>query len=186
MRNGNGGPHFRCTLSNTKNFMKRILLTGLSGVGKSTVIDKLAAHGYKAIDLDDAAFSQWIEVDDELAKAAGEPVEPGRDWVWRADRVRLVLAMEDADVLFVSGTAANMRQFLSQFDHVVLLSAPPEVIVERLRTRTTNTYGKRPDEVARVLGLIESVEPLLCRAADHEIDTGATLDEVVASVLRLV
>jgi hypothetical protein len=58
--------------------------------------------------------------------------------------------------------------------------------VERLRTRTTNPYGKRPDEVARVLGLVERVEPLLRRASGHEIDTSVPLEEVVAVLLRLV
>lgn len=97
-----------------------------------------------------------------------------------------LLSTEDADVLFVSGCAANMGKFLPQFDHVVLLTAPAAVIIERLRTRTNNVYGKRPDEVARVLGLMETVEPLLRRVADHEIDTSVSLDDVVANLLRLV
>ena len=33
--------------------MKRVLLTGMSGTGKSTVINELAARGYKAVDIDD-------------------------------------------------------------------------------------------------------------------------------------
>lgn len=97
-----------------------------------------------------------------------------------------LLATEDAEVLFLSGCAANMKKFLPQFDHVVLLSAPTDVILQRLATRTTNTYGKRPEEVTRVLDLVETVEPLLRSAADHEIDTSAELDEVVGKVLRLV
>lgn len=32
--------------------MKRVLLTGMSGTGKSTVIDKLAEGGYRAVDTD--------------------------------------------------------------------------------------------------------------------------------------
>lgn len=33
--------------------MKRVLLTGMSGTGKSSVIEALAALGYKAVDTDD-------------------------------------------------------------------------------------------------------------------------------------
>lgn len=94
-------------------------------------------------------------------------------------------ASADADILFLAGCAANMRAFLPQFDLVILLSAPADVIVERLATRTTNHYGKRPDEVARVLGLMQTVEPLLRHAANHEINTSAPLDAVVATILRL-
>jgi shikimate kinase len=156
----------------------------MSGTGKSTVIDELAARGYQAVDVDSPEYSEWVEVP-EGAVAAGSPVEPGRDWVWREDRVQELLSTEGCELLFLSGCAMNMGKFLPQFDHVILLSAPAHVIVERLATRTNNSYGKHPDEVVRVLSLIDSVEPLLRRAAGHEIDTSAGLDEVVANVLRI-
>jgi dephospho-CoA kinase len=165
--------------------VKRILLTGMSGTGKSTVIDELAARGYKAVDADCDEFSEWVECSGDSG-VAGSPVEAGRDWVWRDDRIQKLLSTEDADVLFLSGCAPNMGKFRPQFDHVVLLSAPADVIVERLAGRTNNPYGKRPEEVARVLELRESVEPLLRRAAGHEIDTSVSLDDVVTTLLRLV
>ncbi|MFN8441934.1 MAG: AAA family ATPase [Caldilineaceae bacterium] len=164
--------------------MKRILITGMSGTGKSTVIEALTAQGYKAVDADCDEFSHWVAVDAETS-AAGSPVEADRDWVWRTDRIQTLLATEDADVLFVSGCAPNMGQFLPQFDHVILLSAPADLVVERLASRTNNAYGKDPDQVARVLSLIESVEPLLRRVADMEIDTSLPLDEVVARVIKI-
>ncbi len=164
--------------------MKRILITGMSGTGKSSVIAELAARGYKAVDADSPEYSEWLEVSGDT-NALGSPEWGARDWMWREDRVQALLSTEDADLLFVSGCAANMGKFLPQFDHVVLLSAPAEVVVERLATRTTNAYGKRPEEVARTLELIESVEPRLRRVADHEIDASAPLAEVVAEVLRI-
>lgn len=164
--------------------MKRILLTGMSGTGKSTIIGELAARRYKAVDADGDEYSEWVEVSGDFSPF-GPPVEGGRDWVWREDRIQALLSTEDTTVLFLSGCAENMGKFLPQFDQIVLLSAPAEVLVERLRTRTTNSYGKHPDEVARVLELVEQVEPLLRRAAGYEIDTRAPLEEVVATLLRL-
>jgi len=154
--------------------VQRVLLTGMSGTGKSTVMTELAARGYKAVDTDDGDWHVWADV-------AGEP-----DRVWREDRIRELLLSEDVDVLFVSGTASNQVEFYPWFDHVVLLSAPVPVIVERLARRTNNPYGKRPDELARVLGHVETIEPLLRRGATLEVDTSVPLQEVVEAILRLV
>jgi dephospho-CoA kinase len=164
--------------------VRRILLTGMSGVGKSAVITELAERSYKAIDADSDDYSEWVTVANDVSPF-GPSVNAGRDWVWREDRMRALLATGDADVLFVSGCAENMGQFLPYFDDVILLSAPAAIIVARLRSRTNNPYGKRSDEEARVLGLIETVEPLLRRAASHEIDTSAPLDDVVTAVLQV-
>ncbi|MGH2533633.1 MAG: AAA family ATPase [Thermomicrobiales bacterium] len=162
--------------------MKRVLLTGMSGTGKSTLIKELAARGYKAVDTDYDGFSELVNV------PADEPtgLDPGQDWVWQEDRIQALLSTDDADVLFLSGTSPNQGKFYPQFDHIVLLTAPADVIIERLATRTTNPYGKRPEEVARVLSLRQTIEPMLRRGAGHEVDTSVPLNQVVATLLRLV
>ena len=162
--------------------MKRVLLTGMSGTGKSTVINELRARGFKAVDTDDSGLSELVTVPEDELTGLG----PGKDWVWREDRIQELLSTDDADVLFVSGCSPNQGRFYPQFDHIVLLTAPAAVIVERLATRTTNPYGKHPDEVARVLSLQQSVEPLLRHGAGREVDTSVPLDQVVATVLQLV
>jgi hypothetical protein len=53
-------------------------------------------------------------------------------------------------------------------------------------SRTSNSYGKTPEERRRFLEDVESVEPLLRRAATDEIDTTMPLKEVVTTVLRVV
>jgi shikimate kinase len=162
--------------------MKRVLLTGMSGTGKSTVINELGVRGYKAVDTDYHGLSELVTVPQDQPTGLG----PGKDWVWREDRIQDLLSTDDADVLFVSGCAPNQGKFYPQFDHIVLLTAPAAVIVERLATRTTNPYGKHPDEIARILYLRQTVEPLLRRGAGLEVDTTAPLDQVIATVLRLV
>ncbi len=74
--------------------MKRVLLTGMSGVGKSSVVRELVARGYKAVDTDDG----WCE-----------PLPDGRQQ-WREDAVQELLSTEDVDVLFVAGCEENQVQ----------------------------------------------------------------------------
>lgn len=151
--------------------MKRVLLTGMSGTGKSSLIAELAARGYRAVDVGDPGWSEY---------------GPAGDWRWREDRIQDLLSTEEGECLFLSGCAENQVKFYPRFNHIVLLSAPTEVILHRLATRTNNPYGKHPDEVAAVLGYLKTVEPLLRRTAGHEIDTRAPLDEIVATLLNLV
>ena len=89
-------------------------------------------------------------------------------------------------MLFVAGCEENQAQFLAQFDHVILLSAPLEVLMGRLAARTSNSYGKALEELSRIVDDVENVEPLLRRAADHEVRTTIPLNEVVTTIMRLV
>src|SRR5262252_6643082 len=111
--------------------VRRVLLTGMSGTGKSSVIEVLVVMGYKAVDTDDG----WCE-----------PLPDGRQR-WREDAIAELLDAEDAELLFVAGCEENQVAFHPRFDVIILLSAPAEVLVRRLARRTGNPYGKSPDEL---------------------------------------
>jgi shikimate kinase len=150
--------------------VKRVLLTGMSGTGKSSIISALSARGFRAVDTDDG----WCE-----------PLPDGRQR-WREDAIGRLLDTEDGDVLFVAGCEENQVRFHPRFDLIILLSAPAGVLAERLASRTANSFGKAPGERARVLDDLRATEPLLRKAATHEIRTTRPLGEVVAEILHLV
>jgi len=50
--------------------------------------------------------------------------------------------------LFVAGCEENQVVFHRRFDVIILLSPPPQILIERLASRTSNTYGKSPGELA--------------------------------------
>lgn len=161
--------------------MTRVLITGMSGTGKSSVVQELISRGYEAHDLDAPEWSEWIETDpvDELT-----PVR-GKDWVWRLDRVRALLSESEGRALFISGCAENMPQLFPLIDCVILLSAPVATLMERLRTRSGGGYGSVADERRRVSDLISTVEPLLRESANYEISTGGPIQATVDEIIRI-
>jgi shikimate kinase len=138
----------------------------MSGVGKSTVGSTLAARGFKVADLD-----------------YGYSTDDGH---WNEDLVDELLSIEDGDVLFVIGAADNQPKFYPRFDLIVLLSAPVDVMLARLNTRTNNRYGKSAEDQAKIRSDLRQFEPLMRRVADHELRTDSEVQSVVADLVRLV
>lgn len=161
--------------------MKRVLITGMSGTGKSTVVGELVARGHRAVDLDTPEWSEWIDVD---ASDALTPTK-GKDWVWREDRVRALLAGHNQGTLFISGCAENMGRLFPSIDKIILLSAPVATVMTRLEARSSNGYGNNEEDRQKVRELIALIEPLLRKSAHHEVDTTGPVQATVDEILRI-
>lgn len=145
--------------------MPRVLLTGMSGTGKSTLAAELARRGQRTVETDDEG---WHRADGSW--------DPGR-------MAALLAAHRD---LLVVGTADNQGRFYDRFAAVVLLSAPAEVVLARVSTRSTNPYGRTDEQRAEILGYLATVEPLLRRGATLELDGQRPTTELADVVERLL
>ena len=141
----------------------------MSGTGKSTVVNELVARGHRAIDADYG----WCET------------APDGEWIWNEQKMQALLADGNAEVLFVAGCASNQRKFYEDFDLILLLSAPSQVMIERVATRQNNPFGRSFDQRKKIVSDLAEVEPLLRSGADVEIRTDRPLDEIVEEVLSL-
>jgi broad-specificity NMP kinase len=143
----------------------------MSGTGKSTALAELRKRGFEVVDTDEAGWTEWS--DDEGG------------YVWREDRIAELLARTRERTLYVSGTVSNQVRFYPQFDAIVLLSAPAEVLLDRIEHRSTNDYGKSAEERRSILAHLAEVEPLLRRSCTHEVDASRPLDDVVAELIAI-
>jgi shikimate kinase len=160
--------------------MSKVLVTGMSGTGKSSALAELGRRGFRVVDTDDPGWREYREdvgSSDELRRG---------EWLWVEERITgLLLDSDDGCSLFVQGCARNQSRFYDRFDAVVLLSAPADVIIDRVARRTTNNYGKSSVERAMILDDLAKVEPLLRASCTHELDSSRPLDLVVADLIAV-
>src|SRR6476619_4241441 len=131
--------------------MARILVTGMSGTGKSSALNELGRRGYRVVDTDDPGWREFradAESNDEMSRG---------EWLWVEERIAGLLDSDDGRSLFVEGCVRNQSKFYDRFNAVVLLSAPADVILGRIARRTTNKYGKTPSERAMILDDLDRV-----------------------------
>ncbi len=145
--------------------MARVLVTGMSGTGKSTLLAELATRGLHTVDTD---YGAWVVA----------------DGTW--DEPRMTALLTSDDYLVVAGTVENQGRFADLFEHVVLLSAPVDVLVERVAHRPTNPYGRTPEQQDEIRRYVVEVEPLLRRSATLELDGRRPVTEIADAVEPLV
>jgi broad-specificity NMP kinase len=149
----------------TVGVVARVLVTGMSGVGKTSLLGELRRRGHLTVDTD---YDGWTL--------------PDQTW----DERRMArLLVRHPDVI-VSGTVENQGLFYDHFEHVVLLSAPLGVLFERVSTRSNNPYGKSLEQRAEIAGYVRTVEPLLRRGATLQLDGRRPVSELADAVERLV
>jgi len=90
--------------------MARVLLTGMSGAGKSSLLAAVKRRGYTTVDTD---YDGW-----EL---------PGALW----DEPRMSALLAEHTTIAVSGTAQNQGRFYDRFEHVIYLRVPLAVLLDR-------------------------------------------------------
>ena len=116
----------------------------------------LKDRGQLAVDADWEGYSHWVD------RASGQvvvdpPYPAPAGWLdrfgWRIDRARVEALKAKADhaTAFLCGSAEDEVEVRDLFDLVVCLVVDNETLRDRLATRTTNAFGKHPEELAATL-----------------------------------
>jgi shikimate kinase len=136
----------------------------MSGAGKSTVLAELERRGLRTVDTD---YDGWVRA----------------DGTWDEPRMSALLAAETA--VIVSGAVENQGRFYDRFADVVLLTAPVEVLIERVIRRTDNPYGTSLQDQDEIRGYVRTVEPLLRETATLTLDGRRPVSEL-ADIIELI
>ena len=171
--------------------MPLVWVTGSSGVGKSTVCELLKSRGELAVDADWEGYSHWFDrKSGQVVTNPPDPVPAG--WLdrfgWKISRAEvetLSRRMHDKTT-FLCGSAENEEAVRDLFDHMICLVADNETIRDRLGGRTTNPFGRHPEELAAALGWNDVVECRYRRLNATIIDGTQPPAEVADAILAAV
>ena len=155
---------------------RNVLVEGVSGTGKSSVLRELRRRGYQAVDGDNELAYQG----DPLT---GEPTDTTahENHVWDVARVRSLVDDRSVPVTFFCGGSRNHAQFLHLFDVVVVLCVDRATLERRLGQRR-DEFGATSAERALVLRLHATHEDV---PAGTAVDATAPLEQVVDEVVSL-
>lgn len=165
------------------------LITGVAGTGKSTIAKELRKRGYAAYDTEEG-FSYYVNK--QTGVPASPPAEPTQEWYDTHHRVFNERVLENLlikhkhETLFICSITANQSKFYSRFNKLFLLTAPDQIITERLGTRTNNYFGRHPLDLQRVIGRHQQFDEELMADGALAIDSTLPLDSVVGAILSHV
>jgi dephospho-CoA kinase len=165
-----------------------VWVTGSPGAGKSAACALLRSLGETAVDADWEGFSQWTDrVSGRVVTDPPYPVPPG--WLgrfaWKINRSKVETLARRArnGTAFLFGSVENEIEVWDLFDLVICLVVDDETLRERLRTRTTNHFGKDPAELSATLERNAGVESTYRGFGATILDGRQPLTEVVEAIL---
>lgn len=169
--------------------MKRsILITAVSGTGKSTVCKALQVMGYDAIDIEsiDGLYELVNEKTGEVVPGNLEQISEGVDWNCNKPRLEKLVESQISELTFYCGGMSNTFDVFDVFDVVIMLTISDEATIKRLSTRQTGEFGSTKVNRDWVLSWKHSFEKRLLDAGAVPVNAEGVSQEVARLILGVV
>jgi broad-specificity NMP kinase len=169
--------------------MAAYYITGISGVGKTTTIEKLQERGIAAFDLDDVKglcdwqnkeSGEWVD----YSPSGGQEFIDANVYLCRIDNLRKIIKdHQDTDII-LAGTTANQDDYLNLFKKIFFFYCSDEALTKRLTTRTNNPFGAHPDELAHILKWAQYFKDQMEKQGAVMINTEQPTEKIVDKILQ--
>src|SRR3989344_5357922 len=114
----------------------KYLITGISGVGKTTVGEILKKKGYRVIGIDEEHnLTKWFHKETGKKGEYTSGVSPEwlaqHEWLWDDKKMKELLDQQPNRPVFVYGLTSDIHKHVELFDKIFLLHVPASVLKKR-------------------------------------------------------
>jgi hypothetical protein len=168
--------------------MSAVLITGMSGAGKSAIASVLARRGLAAIDSDnDPWLARSVDLDGNVAEDSPTPDFAWlarHSWAWNPARLDELIRAAGPATLYVCGGADNELELADRFTQVFLLELDEPTMLARLDGPSRdNDWGRIGDTREYLRRKLPKVQDRLRAFGAIPIDARQPLDHVVDAIL---
>jgi adenylate kinase family enzyme len=166
-----------------------ILITGLSGSGKSSVGKELIKRGYSVVEADtDHGISSWVDIKTKVKVPHKPPYTKQwlkqHQWLWDSAAINKLLR-ENKGILFIEGGSHNFNDYLDLFDKKFALYIDNETMIQRLQKRNPIRWSSDKPEIWLNLEWNESIYDYFISLGLEIIDANQPTYEIANKILEL-
>lgn len=170
---------------------RKILITGVTGVGKSTIVQTLKSLGYPATDIERIkGMFKVYRISTKKPFRNYDRTNPKHlhdaDWLCDARKLKSLLKVQKPSLAFYGGIASNMDEIFPLFDKVFVLQLDKKALNERLRKGREGTDHLGAVQAARdvILGWKDWWEGEMKKKGAIFISANKSTEEVANEVLK--
>ena len=99
--------------------------------------------------------------------------------------INYIQKYNDEDIFF-SGTTINQKEIYPYLDFIITLTAPIEIMHERILSRENNSFGKSNHDWEKIKNDKREFEQLIMKSSDFVISTDKIANDIVDEIYNRV